>query len=143
MSYSQLLRQAQTLADVVAIKKPRHLCVLPLSTLLENVAGLYAPLLIGGEVLIPSQEELGFRGSMLAEPQKLLQLISQIKPQSMILIPTAFAVFSKCCVASSWQAPSLLFVAVGGVRCPTSYCKRLTMWDSAFEGYGPLNAHRL
>ena len=72
LSHAQLLRQAQTLADMVAIESPRHLCVLPLSTLLENVAGLYAPLLVGGEVIVPAQESLGFRGSVLADPQKLL-----------------------------------------------------------------------
>jgi long-chain acyl-CoA synthetase len=137
LSYSQLLRQAQTLADVVAIKKPRHLCVLPLSTLLENVAGLYAPLLIGGEVLIPSQEELGFRGSMLAEPQKLLQLISQIKPQSMILIPQLLQ-FLVSAVSQGWQAPSsLLFVAVGGSKVSNKLLQAAhNVGIPAFEGYG-------
>ena len=32
----------------------RHLCLLPLATLLENVAGLYAPLLRGATCLVPS-----------------------------------------------------------------------------------------
>jgi long-subunit acyl-CoA synthetase (AMP-forming) len=45
LSNAQLLNQAHALAKAVAIPKPRHLCLLPLSTLLENVAGIYTPLL--------------------------------------------------------------------------------------------------
>ena len=50
LSHSQLLMQAQTLQQAVAMKEFRHLCLLPLSTLLENVAGVYAPLLSGRHI---------------------------------------------------------------------------------------------
>ena len=37
----------------------QHLCVLPLATLLENVAGLYAPLLAGATCLVPAAGATG------------------------------------------------------------------------------------
>lgn len=137
LSHSQLLRQAKTLANVVAIETPRHLCVLPLSTLLENVAGLYAPLFVGGEVVIPSQEELGFRGSILADPQKLLQSISLIQPQSMILIPQLLQ-FLVSAISQGWEAPpSLRFVAVGGGKVSKKLLKAAHHAGiPVFEGYG-------
>ncbi|MBL4819731.1 MAG: AMP-binding protein, partial [Gammaproteobacteria bacterium] len=50
-----------TATQVCDIK--RHLCILPLPTLLENIAGIYAPFLRGAEVIIPALTELGFKGS--------------------------------------------------------------------------------
>ena len=48
--------------------RDRHLSILPLSTLLENVAGLYAPLIAGACVVLRPLEEIGMtpgaRGSM-------------------------------------------------------------------------------
>ena len=45
---AQLEAVAQSLADATAsLGVERHLCLLPLATLLENVAGIYAPLLAG------------------------------------------------------------------------------------------------
>ena len=40
----------------------RHLAVLPLALLLENVAGIYAPLLRGAQIHLPGLQSLGWRG---------------------------------------------------------------------------------
>lgn len=137
LSHSQLLRQARVLADRVALQAPKHLCILPLTTLLENVAGLYAPLLAGGTVVIPSQESMGFKGSALLEPKKLLQTLSEQKPNSLILIPQLLQLLVGA-VAQGWRVPdSLRFVAVGGSRVSEEL---LASAQSAgipvFEGYG-------
>jgi long-subunit acyl-CoA synthetase (AMP-forming) len=49
----------------------RHLAVLPLSLLLENVAGLYAPLLRGMTMHLPSLADLGWRGMAGFDPRAL------------------------------------------------------------------------
>lgn len=41
----------------------RHFCVLPLATLLENVAGVYASLISGATVVVYPCQEVGFSGS--------------------------------------------------------------------------------
>lgn len=137
LSHEQLLRQAAILSSVIAIDAPRHLCVLPLSTLLENVAGIYAPILAQGEVIIPSQDEMGFKGSALVDSQKLLATISSVQPHSMILIPQLLLLLANA-IKQGWPCPpSLKFVAVGGSKVSVDLlteARRLGI--PVYEGYG-------
>lgn len=130
-------RVAQSLADEIAIKQPRHLCLLPLSTLLENIAGVYSPLLCGGTVVIPSDAQRGMLGSSNLDSRRLLQCISEIKPDSMILIPQLLRLLLAAC-QQGWQAPtSLKFVAVGGGRVdPQLLSKARQLGLPVYEGYG-------
>tara|TARA_B110000967_G_C18899471_1_gene573523 strand:+ start:2658 stop:4151 length:1494 start_codon:yes stop_codon:yes gene_type:complete len=137
LSHEQLLRQADVLASKIKIDKPRHLCVLPLSTLLENVAGVYAPILSHGEVIIPRQEELGFVGSALVDSQKLLATIQSVQPDSMILIPQLL-LFLLNAIEQGWQCPdSLKFVAVGGSKVSVDLLNSaIESGIPVYEGYG-------
>ncbi len=137
LSHEQLLRQADILSSVIAIAAPRHLCVLPLSTLLENVAGIYAPILAHGEVIIPKPEEMGFKGSALVDPQKLLAIIASIQPQSMILIPQLLLLLVNA-IKQGWQCPaSLKFVAVGGSKVSVDLLiEARELGIPVYEGYG-------
>ena len=125
------------LASKIKIDKPRHLCVLPLSTLLENVAGVYAPILSHGEVIIPRQEELGFVGSALVDSQKLLATIQSVQPDSMILIPQLL-LFLLNAIEQGWQCPdSLKFVAVGGSKVSVDLLNSaIESGIPVYEGYG-------
>ncbi|MFC4654236.1 AMP-binding protein [Rheinheimera marina] len=116
---------------------PRHLCLLPLPTLLENIAGIYAPLLEGGEVVLAKDAERGFSGSRLTEPQKLLALISQVQPKSLILVPELLQFLLLAC-QSGWQAPtSLEFIAVGGaVVSPALLQAAAKAGLPVYQGYG-------
>ena len=62
LSAANQLNVARSLIEATGLTAPRHLCTLPLATLLENIAGVYAPLLAGGtvdEVQIAEQNEHG------------------------------------------------------------------------------------
>ena len=136
LSWSQLEVQAQVLADTVAVKAPRHLCVLPLSTLLENVAGVYAPLLAGGEVVVCSLAELGFQGSRLGSPPLFLQTLSRVQPQTLILIPQLLQLLVQA-VKAGWTPPALSFIAVGGSRvAPVLVQEARKLGLPVYEGYG-------
>lgn len=137
LSHEQLLRQADILSSVIALEAPRHLCVLPLSTLLENVAGLYAPILAQGEVIIPELERMGFSGSALQDPEKLLSTISAVQPDSMILIPQLLSLLVNA-IKQGWPCPaSLKFVAVGGSRVAVDLLNEARMLGiPVYEGYG-------
>lgn len=128
---------AESLVGRIALAQPRHLCVLPLSTLLENIAGVYAPLLAGGEVLLTDEVQRGFAGSTLAEPGLLLALISRTRPDSLILVPELLQLLV---VASQrgWQAPgSLKFIAVGGAKvAPALLQQAATVGLPVYQGYG-------
>jgi long-chain acyl-CoA synthetase len=89
------------------------LCILPLATLLENVAGIYASLLNGTTVAIPALAELGFKGSSSLDFTTLLGMISDVQPSSIITTPE---ILGGLVVAAKqgWLVPQCLsFVAVG------------------------------
>jgi long-subunit acyl-CoA synthetase (AMP-forming) len=137
LSNDQLLMQAQAISDAVAIPKTRHLCLLPLSTLLENVAGIYAPILSGGEVIIPSLEAVGFTGSSSIIAEKMLSLISVYQPNSLILTPQLLLLLVTA-ASSGWvPTKTLRFVAVGGAKVSPELLRRA--WNlniPVYEGYG-------
>ncbi|MDZ4728495.1 MAG: AMP-binding protein, partial [Xanthomonadales bacterium] len=137
LSHPQLLLQAHALSEAVGLAKPRHLCLLPLSTLLENVAGIYSPLLCGGEVILPRLAEIGFAGSSELNPQKFVQTISRYQPHSIILTPQLLLVLVSAAEAG-WQPPaSLQFVAVGGGKVAASLLQQAHQAGiPAYEGYG-------
>jgi len=64
-----------------------HLAVLPLTLLLENSAGIYAALLNGAHVHLPSLPSLGWRGMAGFDPAALQQTVQSSAPNSMILVP--------------------------------------------------------
>jgi long-subunit acyl-CoA synthetase (AMP-forming) len=137
LSNRQLLAQAAALAAAAGLEKPRHLCLLPLSTLLENVAGVYAPLLAGGEVVVPGLAEIGFEGSSSLNPQTLVALLSRQRPDSVILTPQMLQLLVAA-AGQGWVPPaSLRFVAVGGAKVPPGLLEAAqALGIPAYEGYG-------
>ena len=136
LGLAQELATAEALKNTISLEKPRHLCVLPLSTLLENIAGVYAPLLAGGSVVLRSLAELGFGGSRLADPGKFLRCISETRPDSIILIPQLLHVLVQA-ARQGWRAPSLKFIAVGGSKVSSHLIKEArALGLPVHEGYG-------
>ncbi len=133
----QLLRQAAALAEAVGIERPRHLSLLPLPVLLENVAGAHAALLAGGEVLLPDLARIGLGGSSSVEPRRLLAALGELQPQTLILIPELLQLLVQAC-AGGWRPPaSLRFVAVGGARVAAASILRARGYGiPVYEGYG-------
>lgn len=115
----------------------RHLCVLPLATLLENIAGVYVPLMSGAQVVVASEKTLGFNGASGFSLSVFLDVLSRSRPNSMILIPQLLEALVASCEAG-WQLPqSLRFIAVGGAKVSLSLLEKA--WEfglPVYEGYG-------
>ncbi|RLA41225.1 MAG: hypothetical protein DRR06_16265 [Gammaproteobacteria bacterium] len=137
LSQDQQWQVAESLAEVIALKQPRHLCLLPLATLLENIAGVYTPLLCGGTVILPDAASRGLRGSSGLDIQGLIQCISHYQPHSLILLPQLLNVLIAAC-QGGWQPPaSLKFVAVGGAKVAVdSIVQARSYGIPVYEGYG-------
>jgi long-subunit acyl-CoA synthetase (AMP-forming) len=137
LTAATLLKVAGSLAGATRTAGAgRHLCLLPLPTLLENVAGIYSTLLAGGSCDIPA---LASTGVSYGEPDggRLLETLDQLQPGSIILVPELLR-FLVGGVDSGWRPPaSLRFIAVGGATVSTDL---LAAADAAglpvFEGYG-------
>ncbi|MCK9504907.1 MAG: AMP-binding protein [Porticoccaceae bacterium] len=134
---NQLLVQARALAEKTALHNPKHLCLLPLSVLLENVAGLYTALVAGGKVLVPDQALLGFSGSTRVNAEKLLNGLTNHNPDSIILTPQLLALVTNAC-DQGWQPPpNLKFIAVGGSRVSAELIAKARHFKlPVYEGYG-------
>lgn len=115
----------------------RHLCSLPLPLLLENVAGLYAPLLEGAaSVLLPSRE-VGLSGSSSFDPARLEAAVERFHADSVITLPQMLRSWAGWRLATGARSSRVKFVAVGGATVGA------TLIDGArnaglpaYEGYG-------
>ena len=128
---------ASSLVKAINIEAPTHLCLLSLSTLLENVAGIYAPLLAGGSVWLLNSDEVGFDGANLLSAKKFLNAISITKPQTIILVPELLQLLLMG-VKQGWQPPvELEFIAVGGSKVSHRLIEQARNSGLAvYQGYG-------
>ena len=127
---------AQSLADHINMLYPRHSCLLPLSTLLENIAGVYTPMLCGGTVQI-ADDHRGLSGSSGLDSKALFNWISVSQPETLILLPQLLSAMVGA-IEQGWLPPdSLHFVAVGGSRVSPSLIKQArNLGIPVYQGYG-------
>jgi len=137
LSAEQQVAVATAIAAVASDGNPKHLCVLPLSTLLENLAGVYAPLLSGGSVTAPSLADVGLAGSSGLDIKQFLHCITEHQPNTMILVPEILNALTEA-TECGWRPPSSLhFVAVGGGKVSPELLRRARAAGlPANEGYG-------
>ncbi len=114
----------------------RHMVLLPLATLLENLAGVCVPLRAGASCVVPSAEFTGVTATSV-DPERLLHAISTMAPESLILVPQLLQVLVSG-AEQGWQVPdSLRFIAVGGARVSADLLERAeAMGLPCYEGYG-------
>jgi len=138
LAQSTLESVAGSLADLAGeLRLRRHLCALPLSLLLENVAGIYAPLLAGASAIVPPLAHLGWQGSSAIDLRRLLGALTQWQPDSLILVPELLHGLVSALEQGAPRPGSLRFVAVGGGRVSESLLERATAVGlPAYEGYG-------
>jgi long-chain acyl-CoA synthetase len=84
---------ARSLCEVLApLKLRRHLCLLPLPVLLENVAGVYAAAEIAGaDCVVPPLAEVGMHGASGFDATVCLRALERWEPQSVIVLPQMLA----------------------------------------------------
>ena len=136
LSNHSQLQVGRSLLDTLDAYQGDHLCLLPLSTLLENIAGAYRALLGGFTLHLPSAATLGFNGTA-ANITRLCACISDYRPATLILVPELLRLLLSAC-RQGWQPPdSLRFVAVGGASVATeSIAQAHDYGMPVYEGYG-------
>jgi len=113
----------------------RHLCLLPLATLLENIGGIYAPLL-SGACMVPSTGQAadtvsGNYGAALAV------MIDSAQATTAIMVPQMLHALLAAIESGTQRPATLRFLAVGGARVPPALLARAAKAGlPVFEGYG-------
>lgn len=131
-SVAQSLCVATDAAAIVS-----HLCLLPLATLLENIAGVYAPLLRGITIALPSLREVGLRDAARLDIRQLIACLALRQPDSIIVLPQMLAALVAAVEGGSNLRASLRFVAVGGALVPRSLLEHAEhIGLPVYEGYG-------
>lgn len=137
LSLSHQLATVQALLQRVGRQGLTHLCLLPLATLLENLAGVYAPIMSGGTVLVPPLASVGLSGSSGLDISTLLTAIEHNAPNSLILLPQMLQALVVA-TTKGWHVPrSLQFVAVGGAKvAPNLISAAVAAGIPVYQGYG-------
>jgi len=137
LSENQQVTVAKSVLARTQLIAPRHLSILPFSTLLENISGIYSPLLGGGTVIAISQDKLGFNGGAGFDIAKLTTTISHYQPSSMILLPELLLSLLGA-IKQGWKMPSSLrFIAVGGSKVSASLLQSALLANlPVYQGYG-------
>jgi len=127
-----------TLCNAVAAQSgDRSLALLPLSTLLENIGGLYAPLWVGGRAQVPRLAQCGLTGSSGLDPGRMMTALSGFAPTTVILVPQLLKAIVECAAAGVPPPGSLRFAAVGGAPCSRALIERARLLGvPVHEGYG-------
>jgi len=116
----------------------RHLCLLPLATLLENIGGIYAPL-YSGACVIPSagRQDTDASNTAANYGEELAGMLKRTRATTAILIPQMLHALVAAVENGISPSETLRFLAVGGARTPSALLNRATRAGiPVFEGYG-------
>jgi long-subunit acyl-CoA synthetase (AMP-forming) len=114
-----------------------HLPLLPLSILLENVAGLYTTLLAGGRYHVLPPEQLGLSDPFRPDLPRLAAAIDEQHATSLILVPELLRALMMVMTFTGVRLPDLRLVAVGGAKvAPALLTRADELGLPVYEGYG-------
>lgn len=114
-----------------------HLVTLPLATLLENIAGIEVPIRCGARVELRRLKNLGFSGSSRFNSLRWAEVLKQVQPQSLIILPQLLQAMIGLKQAGMPLSKALKFVAVGGGRVSPQLIRAAQALDlPVYEGYG-------
>jgi len=138
LSAEHLQKVTQSLISTFHDDKPQqHLVLLPLSTLLENMTGIYVPLQMGLCSVIYSGETVGLQGSSQFNPLSFCDVLQKEQPHSLVLTPALLQMLMQIGTQQPTLIQSLKFVAVGGAHVPTKIMQQaIALGIPAYEGYG-------
>lgn len=116
----------------------RYLSVLPLAALLENIAGLYVPLLSGAACFLLPLEKVGLYGAAKLDVVKMAGALSEHRATGTNLTPQLLQALLMLLEARpSMNLDSLRFVAVGGAPVSGRLLRRAqSLKLPVYEGYG-------
>jgi long-subunit acyl-CoA synthetase (AMP-forming) len=133
LSARQMLASVTALAEATgATAEDRYLSLLPSALLLEQIAGIYVPLWVGGTIHLPR----GLSGA--PKSASIAGAAEEAQPTATVLVPDLLKAWLNELEARDSRAPaSLKYVAIGGAPVPERLMS--AAWQRglpAYEGYG-------
>jgi long-chain acyl-CoA synthetase len=138
LSSAQIDAVAQSLQQAtLAVSDDRHLCLTPLSTLLENIGGIYVALRAGACTHVWPLANVGLSGASGLDPAQMLRAMHAVNASSAIMVPQILQGMLQAVAAGMPVPPNLRFIAVGGAPVSQRLLQQAAeMSIPVFEGYG-------
>lgn len=120
-----------------ASRDDRHLCLLPLATLLENIGGIYAPLLAGATICLPRLATVGLSGSSGLDVGRLIAALTDWRASTAIMVPQMLQAMVVAGQAGAALPRTLRYLAVGGAPVSSHLLEDVqALGLPVHEGYG-------
>ncbi|MDQ7011050.1 MAG: AMP-binding protein, partial [Mariprofundaceae bacterium] len=114
-----------------------HLSVLPYATLLENIGGVYAPLLAGACVCARPLVDIGLKGAAALDVRQFVTALHEAGATTCILIPQMLHALVSALEAGMPRPEQLRYIAVGGAPVSKHLLARAeALGLPLYEGYG-------
>lgn len=138
LDVAALNQVAQSLLEATRARPTdRHLSILPLSTLLENIAGLYVPLLAGATAILLPAAQVGLSGATGLNVESMMAAFNTTQASTTVLTPELLTALVSAIEAGYPKPAALRFVAVGGASVAPQLLKRASAVGlPVYEGYG-------
>jgi len=138
LSLEAMEKVAASLAEATgASPDDRHLALLPYATLLENIGGVYAPLLAGATIHAPGMAAIGMSGASGLDVGQFVGALYASKATTCIMIPQMLHALLAGVGGGMPKPDSLRYIAVGGASVSPLLLDRAAKLDlPVYEGYG-------
>jgi long-chain acyl-CoA synthetase len=129
---------AQSLCNAsLASPEDRHLCLLPLPTLLENIGGIYVPLLAGACSCVLPLRQVGLQGAAALDVGQMLKSLHECRADTIIMVPQMLHAMVAALGMGAPAPKQLRFIAVGGAPVSLRLLAHAQqMGLPVYEGYG-------
>lgn len=138
LSWKTIAPVLESVATRLSVKKSdRHIALMPLSILLENICGLYAALYSGATTILPSLTEIGLIGSCGIDAAAMTKCLIKYKATTAIFTPQTLQGVIECIEAGHQSPKHLRLAAVGGAPISPYLLQRCKDQNlPIYEGYG-------
>lgn len=138
LSVTAMEAVALSLLDLAgAATVERHVCLLPLATLLENIGGVYVPLLAGTTCVVTGLAHTGLHGAAGLDAARMVEALRRQRATSAIFIPQMLQGLVSALEQGAEPPEHLRFVAVGGAPvAPRLLARARALGVPVHEGYG-------
>lgn len=120
-----------------ACSSDHHLALLPYATLLENIGGLYAPLIAGASIHAPGMAAVGMSGASGLDVATFVAMLHRSGATTCIMIPQMLHALVAAISAGAPRPERLRYIAVGGAPVSPHLLEvAVSIGLQVYEGYG-------